>query len=120
MWTCDDCSSTIFLEMPLRQKCLLMDNSEHPAKSYENLKSSIFLSLCVYLCQNCVSQFLSHCESAELVFCSEELRSFPCKNQHKSLTLSDLVRKFKFAVQLRDPKNDFIFNFNFDDKMKNL
>ena len=21
-------------------------------------------------------------------------------------------------VQLRDPKNDFIFNFNFDDKMK--
>ena len=23
-------------------------------------------------------------------------------------------------IQLRDPKNDFIFNFNFDDKMKNL
>ena len=23
-------------------------------------------------------------------------------------------------VQLRDPKNNFIFNFNFDDKMKNL
>ena len=23
-------------------------------------------------------------------------------------------------VQLRDPKNDVIFNFNFDDKMKNL
>ena len=23
-----------------------------------------------------------------------------------------------FIVQLRDPKNDFIFNFNFDDKMK--
>jgi hypothetical protein len=24
------------------------------------------------------------------------------------------------VVQLRDPENDFIFNFNFDDKMKNL
>ena len=24
------------------------------------------------------------------------------------------------TVQLRDPKNDFIFNFNFDNKMKNL
>ena len=23
-------------------------------------------------------------------------------------------------VQLRDPKNDFTFNFNFDDKIKNL
>ena len=23
-------------------------------------------------------------------------------------------------VQLRDPKNDFIFNFNFDDELKNL
>ena len=23
-------------------------------------------------------------------------------------------------LQLRDPKNDLIFNFNFDDKMKNL
>ena len=23
-------------------------------------------------------------------------------------------------LQLRDPKNDFIFNFNFDDEMKNL
>ena len=25
-----------------------------------------------------------------------------------------------FPVQLRDPKNDYIFNFNFDDKMKIL
>ena len=24
------------------------------------------------------------------------------------------------SVQLRDPKNDFIFNFNLDDEMKNL
>ena len=24
------------------------------------------------------------------------------------------------AVQLRDPKNDFVFNFNFDDRIKNL
>ena len=27
---------------------------------------------------------------------------------------------YKELVQLRDPKNDFIFNFNFIDKMKNL
>ena len=26
--------------------------------------------------------------------------------------------KKNLTVQLRDPKNDFIFNFNFDDKMK--
>ena len=26
----------------------------------------------------------------------------------------------EFQVQLRDRKNDFIFNFNFDDKVKNL
>ena len=25
-----------------------------------------------------------------------------------------------YHIQLKDPKNDFIFNFNFDDKMKNL
>ena len=28
--------------------------------------------------------------------------------------------KFVSCVQLRDPKNDFIFNFNFDDKVKDL
>ena len=26
----------------------------------------------------------------------------------------------EITLQLRDPKNDFIFNFNFDDKVKNL
>ena len=30
------------------------------------------------------------------------------------------LSSFDLVVQLRDPKNDFIFNFNFDDKMKNL
>ena len=33
----------------------------------------LFLSLCVYLFKNCPSQFLNHWESAEPMFCSEEL-----------------------------------------------
>ena len=33
----------------------------------------LFLSLCVYLFKKCPSQFLNHWESAERVFCSEEL-----------------------------------------------
>ena len=34
--------------------------------------------------------------------------------------VSQFLQKFKKVkvLQLRDPKNDFIFNFNFDDKMK--
>ena len=51
----------------------------------------LFLSLCVYLFKNCPSQFLSHWESAEPVFCSDELIGLPCKNKNKSLTLSYLV-----------------------------
>ena len=27
---------------------------------------------------------------------------------------------WKMQIQLRDPKNNFVFNFNFDDEMKNL
>ena len=44
----------------------------------------LFMSLYVFLFTNGPSQFLSHWESAEPVFCSEELSSLPCKN--KSLT----------------------------------
>ena len=58
----------------------------------------LFLSLCVYLFKNCPSQFLSHWDSAEPVFCSEELGSLTYKNQNNSLILSYLVGKFKFAV----------------------
>ena len=47
----------------------------------------LFLPLCVYLFNSCPSQFLSNLESAEPMFCSEELSSLPCKNQNKSLTL---------------------------------
>ena len=50
-----------------------------------------FLSFCVCLFKNCPSQFLSHRESAEPVFCSEELINLPCKNQDKSLALIYLV-----------------------------
>ena len=56
------------------------------------------VALCLYLFKNGPSQFSSHWESAEPVFCSEELSSLPCKNQNKSLTLSYYVGKFKFAV----------------------
>ena len=44
------------------------------------------------------SQFLSHWELAEPLFCSEKLSCLPYKNQNKSLTFSSLVEKFKFAV----------------------
>ena len=47
----------------------LIYNSEQSAKTWENL-NFFFLSLFVYLFKNCSSQFLSHWESAELVFCS--------------------------------------------------
>jgi len=58
----------------------------------------LFLSLFVYLLKNCSSQFFSNWESAEPVFCSEELSCLPYKNQNKSLTLSFGEGKFKFAV----------------------
>ena len=73
------------------KKCLYVHCSHHTA-------NFLFLSLCVYLFKNCPSKFLSHWESAETVFCREELGSLPCKNQNKSLTLGYLVGKFKFAV----------------------
>ena len=50
-----------------------------------------------YLFKNC-PQFFSHWELSEPVFCSEELNCRPYKNQNKSLTLSSLAGKFKFAV----------------------
>ena len=37
-------------------------------------------------------------------------------HHHKSKKNNN--NKSRYLVQLRDPKNDFIFNFNFDDKMK--
>ena len=58
----------------------------------------LFLSCCVYLFKTCPSQFLSHWELAEPVFCSEELSCLPYKNQNQSLTFSSLAGKFKFAV----------------------
>ena len=52
----------------------------------------------LYLFKNCLSQFLSYWKLAEPVFCSEELSCLPYKNQNKSLTLSFLLGKIKFAV----------------------
>ena len=52
----------------------------------------------MYLFKNDSSQFSSRWESAEPVFCREELSSLPCKNQNKSLNLSYFVGKFKFSV----------------------
>ena len=51
-----------------RWKKLLCINSHHAG----NL-NFIFLSLCVYCFEKCPSQFLSHWEVAEPVFCSEDL-----------------------------------------------
>ena len=48
----------------------------------------LFLSFCVYLFKKCPSQFLSNWELADPVFCSEQLRCLPYKNQNKSQTLS--------------------------------
>ena len=42
----------------------------------------------------------------------------PGKAQYSTLFIWPVV-SYK-SVQLRDPKNDFIFNFNFDDKVKDL
>ena len=60
-----------------------MYNSEQSAESCENL-NFFFLSPFVYLFKNWSSQFLSHWESAESLFCSEELGSLPFKNQNKA------------------------------------
>ena len=58
----------------------------------------LFLTLCAYLFKNCPSQLLSYWEVAQPVFCSEELSCLPYKNQNKSLNLSSLAGKFKFAI----------------------
>ena len=68
-----------------RWKKSLSINSHHTAKL-----NFLFLSLF----KKCPSQFLSHWELAEIVFSSEELSCLP----YKSLTLSSLAVKFKFAV----------------------
>jgi hypothetical protein len=57
-------------------------NSEDQGKSYEKL-NFLLLSLCLYLFENYPTQLFSHSESAELVFCSEDLSFLPFKNQNK-------------------------------------
>ena len=64
---------------------------------YSKFEFSFPVTLCLPF-KNCPSQFLSHLELAEPAFCSEELSCFHYKNQNKSLTLSSLLGKFKFAV----------------------
>ena len=74
----------------------LIYDYEHPAKSCENL-SFLFLSLCFYLFKNCPSMFLSHQESDELVFCSEEFSCLPYKSQNKNMIFSSGQETFKFS-----------------------
>ena len=90
-----DCLMQIlFLLKVARQKKLIcMYNSQHLIL--------LFLSLCVYFFKNCPSQFLSHWESAELVFCSQELSSQQYKYQNKDLIFSSWQGKFKFCFILR-------------------
>ena len=64
----------------------------------ETINSHHTANLCDYLFKKCLSQFLSNWELAEPVFSTEELSCLPYKNPNKSLTLSSLARKFKFAV----------------------
>ena len=75
----------------------LIYDYEHPAKSCENL-SFLFLSLCFYLFKNCPSMFLSHQESDELVFCSEEFSCLPYKSQNKNMIFSSGQENLKFAL----------------------
>ena len=57
-------------------------NSKDPAEKYENL-NFLLLSVCFHFFENYPTQFLSHSESAELVFCSEDLSFLPFKNPNK-------------------------------------
>ena len=45
---------------------------------------------------------------------------FSLKSRCSGQTNSGAFGVFSAELQLRDPKNDFILNFNFDDKMKKL
>ena len=66
---------------------------------YQSFKVVSVLKVCEYSYDSFnKGQFLSHWELAEPVFCSEELSFLPYKNQNKSLTVSSLAGKFKFAV----------------------
>ena len=40
------------------------------------------------------------------------------RTKSATILLLKPIFNIKNHLQLRDPKNDFIFNFNFDDKMK--
>ena len=64
---------------------------------YSKFELSFSVTLCLPFYES-PSQFLTNWELAELVFCSEELSCLPYKNQNKSLSLSSLVGKFKYAV----------------------
>ena len=60
-----------FVKVAGWKKCLYLLDLVYMFSPYSKFEFS-FLSLCVYLFKNC-PQFLSHWESAEPVFCSEEL-----------------------------------------------
>ena len=66
-------------------------------KIHKNL-NFLLLSLCVYLFKNCPSQFLSHWESSEPVFCDEELIFLPYKKHNKSLIFSCGLENSNFVV----------------------
>ena len=79
-----------FLSYLITTVCI---NSHHK----ENL-NFLFLSLCVYLFKKCPSQFLSHWQSAETVFCSKEFIFLPYKNQSKSVIFSSGQENSNFSV----------------------
>jgi hypothetical protein len=63
---------------------------------YSKFDFSFPVSLCLPFFKLSFSVF--DWELAEPVFCSEALTCLPYKNQNKSLTLSSLLGKFKFAL----------------------
>ena len=77
------------------------ENKKLPISNVLSLLYFSFLSLCVNIFKDSPSQFLSHWELAEQVFCSEELSFLPYKNQNKSLTLSSLSGKIKICLMVR-------------------
>ena len=66
----------------------------------------IFLSICVYLFENCPSQFLSCWESAEPAFCSQELSKSALQKQKPDSKL--FGGKIQVCCMLRPYKQAFL------------
>ena len=88
------------------QKKKFLENKEMAFKNVKNVKQACSfirqVRLSVYISKNCPSQFLSHWELAQSVFCSEELSFLP---HYKIVSLK--ISKFQnvLLVSSNLPKN---------------